>query len=115
MRFRPRRLVEAGTDAKPDVSSPALLADFNKIVRDYMARTQRPMSHARDFLDCVKSRRQPVADAGVMYHSMTSVHAANICMWLKRDMKFDPVKAEFINDPEANRLRSRAMREPWIF
>jgi hypothetical protein len=35
-------------------------------------------------------------------------------MWLKRDLRFDPAKEEFINDPEANRLRSRAMREPWI-
>ncbi|MBE3100299.1 MAG: Gfo/Idh/MocA family oxidoreductase [Planctomycetes bacterium] len=101
--------------AKPDVSSPALLADFKKIVRDYMARTQRPMSHMRDLLNCVKTRRLTVANPEVMYRSMSTVHAANICMWLKRDMKYDPVKAEFINDPEANRLRSRAMREPWIY
>ena len=101
--------------AKPEVSSPALLADFKKIVRDYMARTQRPMNHMRDFLDCVKSRRPTVANPEVMYRSMSTVHAANICMWLKRDMKYDPVKAEFINDREANRLRSRAMREPWIY
>jgi hypothetical protein len=45
---------------------------------------------------------------------MATVHAANICMWLKRDMRYDPVKEEFIGDAEANRLRSRAMREPWI-
>jgi hypothetical protein len=44
---------------------------------------------------------------------MAAVHAANIAMWLKRDMRFDPVKNEFINDPEANRMRSRAMRQPW--
>lgn len=100
--------------SKPEVSSPALLADYSKIVRDYMALTQRPMSHVRDFFDCVKSRRLTVAHAGVMHHSMTAVHAANICMWLKRDVKYDPVKEEFINDAEANRLRSRAMREPWI-
>ena len=36
-------------------------------------------------------------------------------MWLKRNMRYDPVKEEFINDPEANRLRSRAMRAPWMF
>jgi hypothetical protein len=36
-------------------------------------------------------------------------------MWLGRDMKYDPVKAEFIGDAEANRLRSRAQREPWIY
>jgi hypothetical protein len=35
-------------------------------------------------------------------------------MWLKRDMKYDPVKEEFVNDVEANRLRSRAQRAPWI-
>ncbi len=99
--------------SKPDVSSPALLADFSKIVRDYMARTQRPMNHVRNFFDCVKSRRQTVTNPEVMYHSMTTVHAANICMWLKRDLKYDPIKEEFINDAEANRLRSRAMRDPW--
>ena len=100
--------------SKPDVSSPALMADFRKIVREYMARTQRPMSHMRNFLDCVKSRRLTVANPEVMYRSMSTVHAANICMWLKRDLQFDPKKAEFVNDPQANRLRSRAMREPWI-
>ena len=100
--------------SKPDVSSPAMMDDFRKLVYDYMARTQRPMSHVRNFLDCVKSRRQTVSNPVMMHRTMTTVHAANICMWLKRDMRYDPVKEEFINDPEANRLRSRAMREPWI-
>jgi len=79
-----------------------------------MARTQRPMSHVRDYFNCIKSRRLTVANPVMMHRSMSTVHAANICMWLKRDVKFDPVKEEFINDVEANRLRSRAMREPWI-
>ncbi len=100
--------------SKPDASSPALLADFKKVIAEYIARTQRPMNHVRDFFDCIKTRRQTVANAEVMYRSMSTVHAANICMWLKRDVKFDPIKAEFVNDAEANRLRSRAMREPWI-
>lgn len=101
--------------SRPEVSHPSLLADFNKVVQDYMARTQRPMSHVRDFFNCIKSRRLTVANPVVMHKSMSTVHAANICMWLKRDMKFDPVKEEFINDPEANRLRSRAQRAPWNF
>jgi hypothetical protein len=100
--------------SKPEVSSPALLSDLNKMVRDYIARTGRPMSHVRDFFDCVKSRRQTVANPVMMHRSMSTVHAANICMWLKRNMKFDPGKEEFVDDAEANRLRARAMREPWI-
>jgi hypothetical protein len=101
--------------SRPEVSNPAFLADFNKIVQDYIARTQRPMSHVRDFFNCVKSRRLTVANPVVMHRSMSTVHAANICMWLKRDLRYDPVKEEFVGDVAANRLRARAMREPYIF
>ena len=99
--------------SRPDVSSPALLADFAKLLQDYISRTGRRMGHMRNFLDCVRTRQQTVANAVVMHRSMTAVHAANIAMWLKRDMRFDPAKEEFINDPEANRMRSRASRQPW--
>ncbi len=100
--------------SKPDVSSPALLGEFNRVINEYVARTGRSLDHMRNFLDCVRSRELTVANPKVMHHSMTTVHAANICMWLKRDLKFDPVKEEFVDDDEANRLRSRAMREPYI-
>jgi hypothetical protein len=100
---------------KPDVSSPALLEDGQKLLAEYMERTGRPMNHVRNFFDCVKSRQQTVANPDVMHHSMSTVHAANICMWLKRDVKYDPINEEFASDPEANRLRSRAQREPWIY
>lgn len=101
--------------SKPDVSSPALLGEFKKVVGDYVARTGRSLDHMRNFLDCVKTRQPTVANPAVMHHSMTTVHAANICMWLKRDLKYDPVKEEFVNDDEANRLRARAMREPYVY
>ena len=97
----------------PDVSSPSLLDDRKKLVQDYVERNQRPMDHMRDFLNCVKTRRQPVANAEVAHRSMTTSHAANICMLLKRSVKWDPGNEEFVNDAEANRMRSRATREPW--
>jgi hypothetical protein len=99
--------------SRPDVSSPALLADFKKVVGEYMARTQRPMNHVRDFLNCVKSRCTTVAHPDIMYKSMAICLAADICEQLKRNLKFDLVKTEFVGDADANRLRSRAMREPW--
>ncbi len=98
----------------PDASSPELLADYKKVIGEYVARTGRTIDHMRNFLDCVKSREQPVANAEVMHYSMLTVHAANICMWLERDMTFDPATEMFVNDDEANRLRSRAQREPWV-
>lgn len=99
--------------SRPDVSSPTLLADYRKVLGEYAARTQRPMHHIQDFLGCVRSRRTPVAGPEVMYNSMIICLAADICEQLKRNLKFNLLRAEFIGDPEANRLRSRAMREPW--
>jgi predicted dehydrogenase len=97
----------------PDVSSPTLLREFKKVLSDYTGRTQRPLNHVRDFLDCIRSRRPTVANPEVMYRSMNICLAADICEQLKRNMKFDLEKAEFVGDPEANRMRSRAMRVPY--
>ena len=97
----------------PDVSSPTLLREFKKVLSDYTGRSQRPLSHVRDFLDCIRSRRPTVANPDVMYRSMNICLAADICEQLKRNMKFDLDKAEFVGDPEANRMRSRAMRVPY--
>lgn len=97
----------------PDVSSPALLVEYKKVLADYTARTQRPLNHVRDFLDCIRSRRTPVAGPEVMCRSMNICLAADICEQLQRNLKFDLRKAEFIGDDEANRLRFRAMRAPY--
>ncbi len=100
--------------ASPDVSSPAMLREFKKVIADYIARTQRPMNHVRDFFDCVRSRRPTVASPEIMFRSMSICLAADICEQLKRNLKFDLRTAEFVNDPEANRMRSRAMRPPYM-
>ena len=98
---------------KPDVSSPRLLLQYDEVLADYTARTQRPMNHVRDFFNCVRSRQLTVANPEVMFRSMSICLAADICEQLQRNLKFDLLKAEFVGDPEANRMRSRAMRQPW--
>jgi predicted dehydrogenase len=99
--------------ARPEVSSAALLQDFDKLVRDYREQSGRPLQHIKDFLQGVRSRRGCVANETVMHRTMSTNHVANICMLLKRNVTWDPVKEEFPGDPEANRMRSRALREPW--
>jgi len=97
----------------PDVSTSALMRDYEKVLADYTARTQRPLNHVRDFLDCIRTRRSTVANPEVMYRSMSICLAADICRQLQRNLKFDLRKAEFVSDPEASRLRSRVMRVPY--
>ena len=101
--------------SKPDVSSPALLKDYKKVMAEYTSRTQRPLNHVRDFFDCIRSRRAAVANPDMMFRSMSICLAADICEKLGRNVKFDLVKAEFVGDPEANRLLNRTMRAPYTF
>ncbi|MDR3229476.1 MAG: Gfo/Idh/MocA family oxidoreductase [Puniceicoccales bacterium] len=97
----------------PDLSNPALLNDLNKVVQNYLLRTGRELDHVRNFLSCVKSRRETAANPTLTHRTMSTVHCANLAQWLKRDLTWDPIKEEFVNDPEANRCRSRAVREGW--
>lgn len=70
-------------------------------------------NHVRAFLDCVKTREQTISNAEVAHRSISACHVANICKRLGRPIQWDPAKEECIGDEEANRLRSRAYREPW--
>ena len=99
--------------AQPEVSNPSLLQEFRSVVGDYEARSGRPLHHIRDFLQAVRTRRRSVANETVMHRTMSTNHIANVCMLLKRNVRWDPEAEEFPGDPEANRLRSRALREPW--
>lgn len=72
-------------------------------------------THSRNFLDCVKSRGQTAANSKVMRHSHIACHAAAFSWILNRKLKFDPVKEEFIGDDEANSIRTRPARTPWVF
>ncbi|MDO8542401.1 MAG: Gfo/Idh/MocA family oxidoreductase [Opitutaceae bacterium] len=81
--------------------------------QSFTMRGTDPSLHTREFLDCVKSRRLPAANHNVMRHSHIACHAASIAWQLGRKVDFDPVKEEFVGDDEANRMRSRALRQPW--
>jgi hypothetical protein len=61
----------------------------------------------------VKTRSQPLANADVACNGHIACHALNIAIFLGRTVKYDPAKHEFIDDDEANRLRSEALRSPW--
>lgn len=101
--------VEAGDSGKLVLSSPALLAGRKVAeIGGYPATF-----HVRNFLDCVKTREQPRANADVACYSHITCHAANIALFLNRKVAYDPQKNEFIGDEQANRLRSEALREPW--
>ena len=72
-----------------------------------------PIHHVRNFLDCVKSREAPAANADVTRRGHITSHAAAIGWRLGRKVRFDPATETFIDDDEANLMCSRARRSPW--
>ena len=72
-----------------------------------------PAGEHRNFLDCVKSRRDPYFPAEIGHRCCSVMHIGNIAMNLGRKLKWNPDKERFVNDPFADRQLARAMREPW--
>ncbi len=70
-------------------------------------------AHSRNFFDCVKSRGTTAANAEVMRRSHIACHAAALSWILNRKLKLDPARETFIDDDEANSLRSRPARDPF--
>ena len=66
-----------------------------------------------DFLHCVVTRERPFRDIEFAHRACSVCHLGNLAYWLGRPLKWDPVKEDFIGDPEASRWVDRPKREPW--
>jgi predicted dehydrogenase len=100
--------VETGDTGKIEVSNN-LRAELHPVTEARLALAY----HMQDWLNCIKSRTQPKASAAVACNSHISCHAAFIAFQRGKKLTWDPIKKEFPGDEEANRMRSRALREPW--
>lgn len=66
--------------------------------------------HMQNWLDCIRSREQPVAHGEIGHRSITVCHLANIARAVGRTLKWDPRHEQFENDEEANTYLSRPRR-----
>jgi predicted dehydrogenase len=69
--------------------------------------------HARNFLDCVKSRQKPISEVEDGHRVAVACHLGNISLRVGRKLKWDPVKEEIIGDREASAMLERPYRKPW--
>jgi hypothetical protein len=83
------------------------------VIKPSEIRLYKSDNHHRNFLDCVRSRAETITPAENAHRSITVAHIANISMLLGRKVRWNPELECFINDPEADRMLSRAMRSPW--
>jgi hypothetical protein len=69
--------------------------------------------HHGNWLECVRSRRQPIAPVEVGHRSCAACLLHHIAMKVKRKVFWDPAKERFKNDDEANAMLSRPQRKPY--
>jgi predicted dehydrogenase len=69
--------------------------------------------HASNFLDCVRSRRDPISDLASAHRVATACHLANLSLRLGRKLRWDAGREMVLDDPEAQARLERPYRAPW--
>jgi predicted dehydrogenase len=92
-------------------ATPESLLDWQPKENDI--HLYRSDNHARNFIDCVISRKETAAPIEQAHRSITIAHLGNISLRLGRDLRWDPAQEQVIGDETANQMLSRPMRKPW--
>ncbi len=69
--------------------------------------------HFLDWLECVKTRKEPIMPIEAGHRVATLCILGNISFVLGRKLEWDPVNEQVKNDEEANRMIRMAGRGPW--
>ena len=106
-----------GTEGRITVDRGNLVSEPAEILRHPVLPSDqhlyRAESHSGNFLECVRTRKQPICDANVAQRSSGALLLGGVVKQLQRPLKWDPVRQEFPGDDEANRLLSLSQRAPW--
>jgi predicted dehydrogenase len=96
----------------------ALSASDPKIIKSVIGESEihlyESADHHGNWLECIRSRRQPIAPVEVAHRSCSACLLHHIAMKTNRKLYWDPIKERFKNDDEANAMLSRPMRAPYM-
>ena len=70
-------------------------------------------NHARNFLDCIRSRRPPLSDLESAHRVAIACHLGNLSLRLGRSLKWDAKAETIVNDADAAKQLVRPYRAPW--
>jgi hypothetical protein len=87
---------------------PELLKDAPP---DTKGGPKESIPHIANFLECVRTRQKPAADAETGHRATTVCHLINICRKLGRKLQWDPQAEQFVSDDGANQLVARPRRQ----
>jgi predicted dehydrogenase len=106
-----------GTRGTLYITRGKLVSEPAGIVKEPLGKNDvhlfRSPGHHRNWVDCIRSRKKPVADVEIGARSVTVVHLGNLAYWHGRRLRWDPQTWQFVGDDEANTWLDRERRDPW--
>ena len=73
----------------------------------------RSRDHARNLVDCVRSRRPTICPIEEAVRADIGCQIADIAIRTRQKLRWDPVSEVFVGNDKANRFLTRPMRSPW--
>ena len=98
----------AGAKGPLRASDPKLLSPLGADA----IRLPKSENHYRNWLESIVANKEPVAPVDQASYSLNACATAWISMKLGRKLSWDTAKEAFVNDDEANAMRSRTPRKP---
>jgi predicted dehydrogenase len=92
-------------------ADPAEILD-QKIGEDELHLYQSD-NHMRNFLQCIKTRKDPICPVEVGHRSNSVCVITHLAMKLGRKLRWDPADERFIDDDAANKMLDYDHRKPW--
>jgi predicted dehydrogenase len=74
---------------------------------------QHHLDHMKDFIECVRSRRTPIADIEIGHRSTTTALLGNIAYRTGHRIEWDGTRERIVGDAKASAYLSRDYRRPW--
>ncbi|MGI6338193.1 MAG: Gfo/Idh/MocA family protein [Bacteroidales bacterium] len=87
--------------------------EFLNDIHEVPKTLPRSPGHQQNFIDAVKSRKQPESNLLYVREMTIPMHLAVISFRLKRKLMWDSVREQFIGDKAADYLLEREYRKPW--
>jgi predicted dehydrogenase len=69
--------------------------------------------HHQNWLDCIKTRKDPICTAEIGHRSATICHLGNIAIRTGKKLAWDPHKEQIVGDPDLAKWLHRDYRSPW--
>jgi myo-inositol 2-dehydrogenase / D-chiro-inositol 1-dehydrogenase len=105
------------TDPVPEGSTKALDASDVEILKSKIGENEIHLYESEEqhgnWLDCVKTRRQPISPVEIGHRACTVCLISHIAMKIPGILEWNPEKEKFLNNDFANSMLSRPQRYPY--